>query len=145
MSPPYETLRAVMHWFVCSTPTKAHLTVMHSIFSYSGYNVCTVACFVACDFTGSKTDPQWGSMSWEENQSRSWSSPMTPREVWNTLSSTSYTSEAVLGMRLVIELTSFQAVLGMRLVVEFGLIPGYSGNETSERVDLIPGCFRRTM
>ena len=56
---------------------------------------------------------------------------MTPQEVWNTLSSMSHTSEAVLGMRSVIELASFQAVLGMRSV-RVGLVPGCSGNEASE-------------
>ena len=57
-------------------------------------------------------------MNLEENRSRSWSWLTTPQEVWNTPSSTSHTSEAVLGMRLVAELASFQAVLGMRPVTE---------------------------
>ena len=59
-------------------------------------------------------------MSLEENQSRSWSWPTTPQEVWNTQSSTSHTSEAVLGMRPVTELGSFQTVLGMGPVTELG-------------------------
>ena len=79
---------------------------------------------------------------------------MTPQEVWNTPSSTSHTSEAVLGMRPVrVDLipdcsgngTSDRVDLipgcsGNGTSYRVDLIPDCSGNETSERVDLIPGC-----
>ena len=53
---------------------------------------------------------------------------MTPREVWNTLSSMSYTSEAII-----------------KTSDGVGLVPGCSGNKTSDGVGLVPGCSRRTM
>ena len=82
---------------------------------------------------------------------------MTPWEVWNTLSSTSYTSEDVLGIKLVTELTSFQAVLGMRLVTELTSFQGVLGMRPVTELTsfqavlgmrlviefgLVPGCFQ---